>query len=116
MQNALPPEQIAIGITLLIFGQTFGGALFLALAQTVFSCTLVDRLKDHAPTVDLQTVIAVGATAFRKVVKPDQILDILEAYNLALNTVFILSAGLAVGTFIFALGIGWVNIKKTKTI
>ena len=103
-------------MTLLIFGQSFGGALFLALAETVFGRSLVDHLKDHAPTVDPQTVIAVGATAFRKVVKPDQIVGILEAYNFALNDVFFLSAGAAVGTFIFALGMGWVDIRKKEAI
>src|SRR5882672_9616298 len=114
MQKALPPAQIAVGMTLLIFGQTFGGALFLALAQTVFGHSLVDHLKDHAPTVDPQTVIAVGATAFRKVVRPDQIVGVLESYNLALNDVFFLSTGAAVGTFIFALGMGWVDIRKKE--
>lgn len=114
MQKVLPPAQIAVGMTLLIFGQTFGGALFLALAQTVFSRSLVGHLKHHAPTVDPQTVIAAGATAFRKILKPDQIAGILQVYNLALNDVFFLSTGAAVGTFIFALGIGWVDIRKKE--
>jgi hypothetical protein len=116
LQKALPPAQIPVGMTLLIFGQTFGGALFLALAQTIFGRTLVNRLKDHAPTVDPQTVIAAGATDFRKIVKPDQIVGILQAYNFALNNVFFLSAGAAVGTFIFALGMGWVDIRKKEAI
>jgi len=114
MQNALPPAQIAVGITLLIFGQTFGGALFLALAQTVFNGSIVNNLKDQAPTLNHQTVIAVGATAFRQVVKPDQIVGVLEAYNSALNSVFFLAAGAGFGTFIFALGIGWVDIRKKE--
>lgn len=114
MQNALPPAQIAIGMTLLIFGQTFGGALFVALAQTVFSHSLLDYLKENAPTVDPQTVIAVGATSFRNIVEPDQIVGILESYNSALNNVFFLSTGAAVGTFIFALGMGLVDIRKKE--
>ncbi|TVY82122.1 Efflux pump mlcE [Lachnellula suecica] len=114
MQNALPPTQIAIGMSVLIFGQTIGGAVFLALAQVVFGRSIVDRLKEKAPTVDPQAVIAAGATAFQNNVEPDHIVVILEAYNLALNDVFFLSAGVAVGTFVFALGMGWVDIRKKK--
>lgn len=116
MQMALPPTQIVVGMTLLIFGQTFGGAVFLALAQTVFNHSLVAHIKEHAPTVDAQTVVSAGATAFRKTVKPDQIVGIIEAYNLALNDVFFLSTGAAVGTFIFALGMGWVDIRNKEAI
>jgi hypothetical protein len=116
IQNALPPEQISVGMALVGFSQSFGGALFLTFAQIIFSHSLVSGLAEYAPTVDAKAVVAAGATLFRQVVKPEQIPGILEAYSKAINHDFYLSAGLAVGMFIFSWGIGWHKVSKKKAV
>ncbi len=86
--------------------------MFLTFAQTIFSHGLVSGLEKYAPTVDAQTLVAAGATAIRKVVKPEEVAGVLEAYNLAINHNFYLAAGAAVGTFVCCWGMGWHSIKK----
>jgi hypothetical protein len=102
-------------MSLIVFSQTFGGTLFLTFAQTIFSHSLKSGLKQYAPTVDPQTVITAGVTSIRKVLEPDQIAGVVEAYNFAINHEFYLAAGTSVGAFVFSLGIGWRSIKKKKT-
>jgi hypothetical protein len=116
IQNILPPEQNPVGMSLVVFSQTFGGSLFLTFAQTIFGHSLISGLKKYAPAVDPQTVITAGVTSIREAVKPEEIVGVVEAYNLAINHNFYLAAGASVGTFVFAWGMGWYSIKKKKTV
>jgi hypothetical protein len=102
-------------MSLVVFSQTFGGTLFLTFAQTIFSHSLISGLKKYAPTVDPHTVITAGVTSIRKVLKPEEIVGVVDAYNLAINHEFYLAAGASVGAFLFSWGIGWHSIKKKKT-
>jgi hypothetical protein len=43
-----------LGIALVVFSQTLGGAIFLAFAQTIFSHSLVTGLAEYAPTVSVR--------------------------------------------------------------
>jgi hypothetical protein len=103
-------------MSLVVFCQTFGGSLFLTFAQTIFSRSLVDGLKEYAPTVNAQAVITAGATAIQQVVKPDEVPGVLEAYNLAINRDFYLAVGASAGAFLFCWGMGWQSIKKKKVV
>jgi hypothetical protein len=103
-------------MALIMFMQTFGGGLFLAFAQTVFSHGLEQGLRKFAPEVNAQAVIAAGATAIRKVVKPDQLSGVLEAYNLGISHCFYLAASSSAATFVFAWGMGWKTVKEEKKV
>ena len=41
VQNNLPPSQNSVAMALLLFFQLFGGAVFLAVAETIFNKSLV---------------------------------------------------------------------------
>ncbi|KOS46690.1 hypothetical protein ACN38_g2363 [Penicillium nordicum] len=111
IQNTLSPEQVALGISLAIFGQTFGGSLFLNFANLVFGSGLSTGLSECAPAVDRQAVTAAGATAFRDVVSKKNLQGVLSAYSLAVDHTFYLAVGASVSTFVFAFGMGWRKIK-----
>lgn len=103
-----------MGMSLVTFSQTFGGSIFLTLTQTIFGHGLDSGLQQYAPSVNVQTVITAGATAFRQAVEPGEIDGVVKAYNLAINHIFYLAVGTAVGVFIFSWGIGWHKIDKEK--
>ena len=103
-------------MSLVTFCQTFGGTLFLTFAQTIFNHSLAEGLDKFAPTVNPQEVINAGASAIRQVVKPEEVEGVLKAYNLGFDRNFYLSAGAALGTFIFCWGMGWHSIKKKKVV
>lgn len=115
IQNNVPPQAIPISIALMVFSQSLGGAFFLALSQTIFSAGLRDSLPLFAPNVNVQVVIAAGATGLRDVVSNTDLEAVLLAYSKALSHVFYLVTGAAIGTFIFSWGMGWKSIKKSKS-
>jgi len=101
-------------MALVMFCQTFGGALWLSVAETTFSRSLVAGLHQFAPDVNIQAVVAAGATGFRQIVSPADLIGVLRAYALAIDRVFYLGVGVSVGAFAFGWGIGWRKIKKEK--
>jgi hypothetical protein len=89
VQAALPKESMAVGNAFLMFSQILGGAIFVSLGQTIFSNQLRPALRHFAPTVDVEAVYAVGATAFRTVVTEAEVPGVVLAYNQALTRVFV---------------------------
>ena len=114
VQNYLPENKSPVGLAILVFFQTFSGAVFLAFAQTAFSLGLNDALAKYAPTVSPITVVTAGATKFRQVVDNGALDGVILAYNEALQHVFYIATGASVGMFIAAWGMGFTNIKKKK--
>jgi hypothetical protein len=116
IQNNLSPQDIPVGMALLIFCQNFGAALFLSFAQTIFSSTLIHELPVTAPGVDGQAVINAGASSFRSVVSEALLPGVLLAYDRAICRVFYMAAGAGVAGFVVCWGMGWKSVKKAKEI
>jgi hypothetical protein len=116
IQAALRHDEIPVGTSLAVFSQTFGGALFLSLAQTTFATTLEHVLPRLAPGVDPQTVINAGASDVRAVIPKNRIEGVLLAYNEGIRNVFYLAAGTAAAVFFVCWGMGWKSVKKAKTV
>jgi hypothetical protein len=116
VQNHVKPEQIPIGMSTLIFTQTFSGALFLTFADLIFSNGLETAMPHFAPEVDVQAVIQAGATGFRTIVPAASLHAVLVAYNQAVNHVFYLLTGAGVALLIFSWGMGWKSVKKAKVV
>ncbi|KAJ5167730.1 uncharacterized protein N7482_003324 [Penicillium canariense] len=57
VQTTLPEKDVAIGVGIVFFAQTFGGALFVSVAQTVFLANISKVLKKIAPNLDPQSVL-----------------------------------------------------------
>ncbi|KAL1890872.1 hypothetical protein Sste5346_008013 [Sporothrix stenoceras] len=114
IQHAVKPNQISVAVGLLSFGQNVGGAVLLTIANTVFDNSLKSQLKQHAPGVDPEAVIAAGATAFRSVVSPASVPGVILAYANSVDHVFYLAAGLSVASFFCTWGLGWKDIRAKK--
>ena len=66
-----------------------GGAIFLAIGESIFVEQLVKDILSMAPGVDPSTIVAVGAQGVRKVVSVLELPAVLVAYNSAVTTVFV---------------------------
>ena len=84
VQAAVPASQVSLGTGLVIFSQFFGGAIFVAFAQTTFTNSLGPALKIFAPGVNVEFVINIGATSLRDSVPASELHGVLMAYNQAL--------------------------------
>ena len=116
VQNTLQPVQIPVAMALLMFSQTFGGALFLSFSDTIFTNSLKALIPTYAPSIDAKTVINGGANGFRRLVSSSNLGNVLVAYAKSVNRVFYLTASAGVCCFVFAWGMGWKDIRKTKEV
>ncbi|BCS17397.1 MDR family MFS transporter [Aspergillus puulaauensis] len=114
VQNGIAPDDLSTGMAILTFCQTFGGSVFLAVANVIFSEGLKSQIPRYAPNVHPDVVIAAGATGFRQTVSGDDLQGVLKGYARAVGWVFYLVAALCVVTFASGWGMGWVDLRKKK--
>ncbi|KAK3358748.1 putative MFS multidrug transporter [Lasiosphaeria hispida] len=115
LQNTLPERDVSIGTSFMMFGHTMGGAIFLSLAQTVFTNSLRALIPVYAPSVDPRAVIAAGTThEGLATVDESNVAGVLLAVCKSVNRVFYMTTGAAFAAFCFAWGIGWRNIRECK--
>ncbi len=116
MQNNVSKEEVSVATALVVFSQNLGGAVFLSLAEVIFSNQLRHFLSIDAPGADVAAVIAAGASAadIRGAV-PAELLPVVRlAYSDTFNHVMYLATGSACGAFLFATAMGWVRINTQK--
>lgn len=101
-------------MALIMFSQSFSGAMFLSFSGTIFTNSLKNMIPKYASSVDPKAVITAGATGFRNIISGNDLANVLVAYAKSVDPVFYLCAGAAFGCFAFAWGMGWKDIR-TKT-
>ena len=93
-QNVCTKADISMGVSLMFFGQSFGGALFNSIAQALFNGYLSSHLKG-IKGVDIGKISHVGATELRDIVPAASLEVVIKIYNDALVHVFILVTAVA---------------------
>jgi len=114
VQTVLNIKDVPIGTSVIIFVQTLGGALFVSVAQSIFSNKLVENLKKFAPQIDPQIILNTGATSIQKSVSKADLPGVTLAYNNALTQTFLVAAVMAALTVFGALAIEWKSVKGKK--
>ncbi|KAK3292403.1 major facilitator superfamily domain-containing protein [Chaetomium fimeti] len=116
VQAALSPADLAMGNSVVIFVQSLGTAITLAISDAIFQGSLQSQLSQQAPHADAAVIIAAGATHFRNIVEEQDLPGVLAAYSVSLNRVFYLAAGVSSLGLITSLGMGWVNVSKKRPV
>ena len=108
----LAEEQLSVAMALLVFSQTFGGAVFLTISQTIFTNSLRSQLSETlSPTVVLR-VMGAGARDLYSIVSGADLDVVLQAYSTAVDRVFYLPLAASIGLFMAGWGMGWHDISK----
>ena len=94
-----------------MFSQTFGGALFVSVAQNVFTNQLVKNLQAAVPDFPLHIVLNTGATQLKNTVPAEYLARVLTAYNKSLTDTWYVAVALAV---ISGFGVCWVQWLSVK--
>ncbi|KAI0431882.1 major facilitator superfamily domain-containing protein [Xylaria sp. FL1042] len=118
IQNALPAKQSQLGVSFLVFCQTFSAAVFIVVGNTVFTQKLISETLRLVPSINPADVLRAGgsADAIRSLVPPasPQLAALLQAFSNSFDTVCYLMVALA-GISVFAsFGMGWIDTRKTK--
>ncbi|KAH8880976.1 MFS general substrate transporter [Thozetella sp. PMI_491] len=105
---------LPLATSVILVSQTLGGAFGLSAAQSAFVNKLVSSLAANAPDVDTATIVATGATEFRKVFAPEQIPRIIQAYQDGLYVVFIIITAFVGFSFFLNLFNNWKRLYRDK--
>lgn len=113
VQPSLSPSEIPLGISMTIFCQFFGAALFVSAGNNVVNTKLVSSVRAlNIPGFDASSIVQAGATELREKVPVQYLSEVLIAYNGALRWAF------RIGTIMACLGVlavvplEWHNLKK----
>lgn len=114
VQAILGPEEISIGIALLMFTEFMGLSITMIAADTVFNESIVSQLAEYAPGINVTAVISAGAAGFRDIVAPSDIPNVLLAYSNSVGRTFYVPAAVAAVSFVTSFFMGWVDLRKKK--
>lgn len=116
VQNALPQHLIPQATACVQFFQALGGAVFMAVAQTVFQNGIIDNVTRDAPGVDPYIIINSGASQIRQVLagmdREDATGAVLGAYTRGLRNTYYMSAAAGACTFLISWGFRWKKIQE----
>lgn len=120
VQNVLPREDIPVATACVQFFQSLGGAVFIAVAQTVFQNGLIEGVERDAPGLDPETFINSGADQVRQILQSmgqeQYTTAVLTAYLAGLRNTYYISLACGAGAFFAALGLSWISLKKKKNV
>jgi len=113
-QTVLTEEDLAMGISIVVFFQTLGPTLCISVAQNVFQNRLSSNLGRTVPGLDQNALLETGATNLVSKVPSADLPSVLAAYNLSLTQTWYCAVGLATLSIIGALGMEWKKIEEEK--
>ena len=116
-QTVLALVDIPIGTAIMVFVQLLGGAMFVTIAQNVFTNNLVSGiLAIHIPNVNAKVIVQSGATRLRTEIPSVNLPGVLVAYNAALIKTFQVALCMACLTLLGAAGMEWRSVKNKKVV
>ncbi|KAJ6615515.1 MFS transporter [Mycena sp. CBHHK59/15] len=110
-QTVLDLKDIPTGTSLIMFMQTLGGALFISVAQNIFTNKLVSGLVIHVPNINPSIVLSAGATSLQTAVDAQYLPAVLSVYNHALVSAYYVSIAMACLSAVGSLTIEWRSVK-----
>ncbi|KAE8356484.1 major facilitator superfamily domain-containing protein [Aspergillus coremiiformis] len=113
-QCTLSLEDIPIGTAVVLFTENLSAAVFVSVAQNVFSNQLKTNLATYAPDADARAILSGGATEVKSLVPQSLYPAVLFAYNKALNQTFYVGVALSCCAVLGFLGMQWVSVKKKE--
>lgn len=115
VQTVLPQEWVPVGTACVQFFQAFGGAIFIAVAQTLFQNGLIDKINADNIGIDPRIFINSGASEIKQVLeglgRVDALDAVLEAYMTGLRNTYYISVACAGAAFLCTLGLQWKSVK-----
>jgi hypothetical protein len=115
VQTVLPLEDVPVATACISFFQQLGGALFIAVAQSLFTNGLVTGIQKGAPQLDAQVFLHSGATEIRHILsemhQEAALPAILQAYVDGLTHTYWITTACAIAAFFSACGLQWKSVK-----
>ncbi|ESZ95129.1 major facilitator superfamily transporter [Sclerotinia borealis F-4128] len=114
VQTTLPEDDVATGIGIVLFAQTFGGALFVSVAQAVFLENIGKALKTLAPDLDPHSVLDGQSTVLSSSSTPQVSAELQAVYGVAIKEALGVGLILATVSSVGAVLYDWKSLKTRR--
>ncbi|KAK4539779.1 hypothetical protein LTR36_010367 [Oleoguttula mirabilis] len=94
-QGVADPKDLSEASALALFFQLLGGAIFVSVAQSLFTNKLLSSLSRSVTSVSPGMVVGAGATGLRDILSGTELQSAIEGYTVGLQAAFTLSVALA---------------------
>ncbi|KAF4470024.1 MFS multidrug transporter [Fusarium albosuccineum] len=88
VQAKSEPAMMAVATSLLVFAQTFSGAIIIAVANTIFQQVLSNGLHSQVPQHIAEAITRAGASGVRQVTPTEYVPVVIDSYLNAVISVF----------------------------
>jgi hypothetical protein len=114
-QTVLAPGDVNMGIAAVQFAQNVGPALFIPVAQTIFSSRLAVDLAQLSPNLNATSLENMGFGDLKSQVGEKDLDLALKGYDKALTQTFFLAVILTCATFGGSAAMEWRSVKAKKS-
>ncbi|THV45738.1 hypothetical protein BGAL_0455g00040 [Botrytis galanthina] len=114
VQTTLPEIDVATGIGIILFAQTFGGAPFVSVAQAIFLENISKALKTLAPNLGPRSVLDSAMMAFPDDSSTQMSAELQAVYGVAIKEALGVGLLLAAISIVGALMYDWKSLKTSK--
>ncbi|KAK4508761.1 hypothetical protein PRZ48_002500 [Zasmidium cellare] len=115
VQTVLSPEDTPAGVSLIVFLQSIGGSVMIAVAQSIFFNKLILNLSGILGSDAARNVVAQGTTDYRQLIPENLRGPILEAYNNAIIDSWYTAVAVASLGIVGALACEWRSVKSANS-
>lgn len=114
VQTVLPLADVPIGTAIVMFAQLLGGAIFISVAQNVFTNQLLNNVISAVPGINPEQVLSTGATSLATQIDPKYLPGVKIAYNGAIIDTFYVAVAMASLSSVGAAFLEWKSVKGKK--
>lgn len=114
VQMALPKQDASIGLSIILFAEQFGAALFVSAAQNIFQTRLKGNLQMAVPQLNATSIGSIGLSDLRTLVNPWDMGVVLEAVDKSVAQTWYLAVGLACLTVVGSATMEWRSVKEKR--
>ncbi|KAK9417248.1 putative Major facilitator superfamily (MFS) profile domain-containing protein [Seiridium unicorne] len=113
-QAVLPEADATLGISITLFAQNFGGALFISVAQQVFSNRILAGLQGKVPGLSAETIQNLGLVDLGQSSFATGSQDVINSLEDAFIQTWYIAVVLSCLTAVFSLLMEWRSVKQTS--
>lgn len=112
-QTVLPRDEVSIGMSLMLFGQTLFSAIFVSVGQNVLDQQLATRIGSISGIhVTTEQIEAGGIIGLFKIIPTQYHTAVVQAYNTSLRVVFVVAVIITCLSVLGSLGMEWRSVKN----
>lgn len=115
VQTTLSAADVSLGIGVILFGQSMGPAVFIAIAQVLFTNQLPSSLEDLVPGLTPKFIEEHGLGDIKNVVPPEHWDNVLSCIDQNLTHTWYLTVALACTTLVGSLLVEWRTVKQKQS-